>query len=135
MTSSASTNGTSVVRRSIGQTFLQSAITIVIIALIMFAIIDAWTSRDVEDWLIRWIELIENHLILGIFVVIAVYILASIFFVPQSVLSVCVGYAFGQAFPNMPMLSIPLASCVSKNVIFFEKVISILAMDPNDFYC
>lgn len=123
-----------IVRRSIGQTFIQTTITIVVIALIMFAVIDAWTSRDVADWLVSWIDLIENHLLYGIFVVIFLYIVGSIFFIPQSVLSVAVGYAYGQAFPNMPMLSIPLASCVSFYINIWKKnsVGIYLALTNND---
>lgn len=108
-----STHSTITLTDTMRQTFLQTTLTIIIGSIIIFIIIDAITTNDIEHWLVNWIELVEKHVFTGILVIVIVYIIATICFVPGSVLTIGVGYAFSQAFPHAPAVAIPLASIVS----------------------
>jgi hypothetical protein len=99
--------------RSITFTVVRAIVTITVIGLIIWALADALTTKNIEEWLVTWISIVEDHMFYGMFILVAIYIVAGILFVPQAMLSVGVGYAFGQAFPNMLYLSIPMAIIVS----------------------
>lgn len=92
--------------------YIQSVIIIIIISLILFVIIDTLTTQDVEQLLMNWIQLIEKHLFFGIIIIILVYIIATLCFIPGSVLTIGVGYAYSQAYPYSPALAIIFASIV-----------------------
>jgi hypothetical protein len=94
--------------------FVRAFVTITVISLILWALIDALTTKNIEEWLITWISIVEDHMFIGMFILVAIYIVAGVLFVPQPLLSIGVGYAFGQAFPDMLYLSIPMSICVSK---------------------
>lgn len=90
--------------------FFQSVFIIIIISLIIFVIIDTLTTKDVEQYLIEWVQLIEHHLLWGIIILVLVYTIATLCLIPGSVLTIGVGYAYGQAFPHSPALAIAFAS-------------------------
>jgi hypothetical protein len=94
-------------------TVVRAVVTIAVIALIIWALVDALTTKNIEEWLVTWISIVTDHMFIGMFILVAIYIVAGVLFVPQPLLSIGVGYAFGQAFPNMLYLSIPMSICVS----------------------
>ena len=76
----------------------------VVISLLMLALIyvvvDTLNDRHIESAILdflRWVELHPNK---GIIAVIGVYIVATILFVPGSILTLGTAYAFGAAYHN-----------------------------------
>jgi membrane protein DedA with SNARE-associated domain len=69
-------------------------------ACVLWVIIDAFTGRRLEKASSSFVEWVEAHPVAGILAVIWVYIVATICFVPGSVLTIGIGYAFGKAFSS-----------------------------------
>ncbi|KAL7502150.1 hypothetical protein ACHAWX_000473 [Stephanocyclus meneghinianus] len=73
-------------------------IIIPILVLLLFAVIDSQTSRHIQNAFQSLLDWISTHLAAGIFVLIAVYILATVAFLPGSILTVGSGFVYGKAF-------------------------------------
>jgi hypothetical protein len=81
----------------------------VILALILY---DALTEQRVKEASVGFVGWVEEHPFLGVLAVILAYILATILFVPASVLTLGTGFAFRSAFNSIGK-GVALASTVS----------------------
>ncbi len=100
-----------------------SVIRLMIAGLLVFAlvfvVIDSLGNRHIESIIISFLTWVELHPHQGILAVIGVYILATILFVPGSILTLGAAYAFGSAYQNKvhgvivaSMVSVPTFSIV-----------------------
>jgi len=77
--------------------------------LVTLVTVDALTTRYLEQAVSAFVEWLAQHPVAGVGAVILVYIIATVCFVPGSLITVGVGYAFGRAFDNV-FLAVLLAS-------------------------
>lgn len=80
--------------------WLRIAVLIAGTIIISFVIVDAMTKKRLEQACTHFVEWVAVHLLPGIIAVILAYIVATVCFVPGSVLTIGVGYAFGRAFES-----------------------------------
>jgi len=71
---------------------------------------DAFTARRLEAAVTQFVAWLALHPYAGVLAVIVVYIIATVCFVPGSVLTIGVGYAFGRAFADHLGIGVALAS-------------------------
>jgi uncharacterized integral membrane protein len=81
----------------------------VFLALILY---DAFTEQRVKKASVDFVGWVEEHPFLGVIAVILAYIVATVLFVPASVLTLGTGYAFRSAFRSVGK-GVVLASTVS----------------------
>jgi uncharacterized membrane protein YdjX (TVP38/TMEM64 family) len=77
--------------------------------IITFVVVDAFTEKRIEQASGRFVDWVALHPGLGVLAVIVVYMLATICFVPGSILTIGTGYAFGRAMQST-FLAVALAS-------------------------
>ena len=87
-------------------------IAVVVIGAVLIALVtaDAFTTQYLEQAVAAFVEWLAGHPAAGVLAVILVYIVATVCFVPGSVLTIGVGYAFGRAFDQHLFLGVLLAS-------------------------
>jgi uncharacterized membrane protein YdjX (TVP38/TMEM64 family) len=73
-------------------------IGIFLAALIAFVIVDSLTTRYLTDAVQDFLEWIEDNPVAGIFLFIIVYFIATVFFIPGSLLTLGAGFVFASAF-------------------------------------
>jgi uncharacterized membrane protein YdjX (TVP38/TMEM64 family) len=73
-------------------------IGLVLLALVTFVIIDSSTTGYVRSAVSNFLEWIETHAVAGIFLFIMVYFIATVFFIPGSLLTLGAGFVFASAF-------------------------------------
>jgi uncharacterized membrane protein YdjX (TVP38/TMEM64 family) len=73
-------------------------IGIFLAALIAFVIVDSLTTRYLTDAVQDFLEWIEDNPVAGIFLFIIVYFIATVFFIPGSLLTLGAGFVFSSAF-------------------------------------
>jgi uncharacterized membrane protein YdjX (TVP38/TMEM64 family) len=73
-------------------------IAIPIISIILFAIIDSQTNQYIQTGFESFLIWISAHLIAGIFALTAVYAIATVTFIPGSILTIGSGFVYGNAF-------------------------------------
>lgn len=88
-----------------------SVFFILIIALV-YVIVDSLNDRHIESAILDFLHWVELHPSRGILAVIGVYILATILFVPGSILTFGTAYAFGSAY-HSKVHGVIVASMVS----------------------
>lgn len=79
------------------QRSLRIYMVVLLSIIIVLVIIDAKTTKFLESFYTSLMDWLSSHLLLGIFVVIIIYIIATILFIPGSILTIGTGYAFHQA--------------------------------------
>lgn len=79
------------------QRHLRIYMVVLLAIIIALVIIDAKTTKYLELFYTSLMDWLSSHLLLGIFVVIIIYIIATILFIPGSILTIGTGYAFHQA--------------------------------------
>jgi uncharacterized membrane protein YdjX (TVP38/TMEM64 family) len=79
------------------QRHLRISMAVFLSIIIALVIIDAKTTKYLELFYTSLMDWLSSHLLLGIFVVIIIYIIATILFIPGSILTIGTGYAFHQA--------------------------------------
>mmetsp|Transcript_739 Transcript_739/g.1098 ORF Transcript_739/g.1098 Transcript_739/m.1098 type:complete len:292 (-) Transcript_739:351-1226(-) len=90
------TEGTSNVDRS--GTIKKILIAVILVALITFVIVDSLTNQYVKQLVEDFLAWIENNPVAGVFAFIGVYFLATVLFIPGSVLTLGSGFVFANAF-------------------------------------
>ena len=78
---------------------------------LLFIIIDAFTGKQVEGVCIQFLDWVQRNPSSGVLAMIVVYAVATVLFVPGSILTVGAGFAFGTAFHSTAM-GVALASLV-----------------------
>jgi uncharacterized membrane protein YdjX (TVP38/TMEM64 family) len=91
----------------------RAAIGLVLVISLLFVIVDSFGDRKVEAAILNFLEWVQEHPFEGVLAVICVYIVATILFVPGSILTLGTGYAFGRAFADNTAFGVLLASTVS----------------------
>jgi hypothetical protein len=81
---------------------------------IALVIVDTYTHKYLEHGVQAYLVWLSTHPLRGVLSVIGVYIIATVCFVPGSILTLGVGFAFRGAFGNHAALSLAMASGVSK---------------------
>jgi len=79
---------------------LRCLIALFLITCILYVIVDFCGDRKIESILIAFFEWTHAHPYRGIIAVILCYIIATVFFVPGSILTFGAGFAIGSAFDN-----------------------------------
>jgi len=77
------------------------AIGVFLLGLIIFVIIDSQTNRWVLSGLVAFLEWVQNNVVAGVFGFMALYFLATIFFVPGSILTLGAGFVFSAALNSL----------------------------------
>eukprot|EP00535_Pseudo-nitzschia_heimii_P001047 CAMPEP_0197188254 /NCGR_PEP_ID=MMETSP1423-20130617/17522_1 /TAXON_ID=476441 /ORGANISM="Pseudo-nitzschia heimii, Strain UNC1101" /LENGTH=343 /DNA_ID=CAMNT_0042640049 /DNA_START=46 /DNA_END=1077 /DNA_ORIENTATION=- len=77
------------------------AIGLFLLGLIIFVIIDSRTNRWVFSGLVAFLEWVQNNVVAGVFGFMALYFLATIFFVPGSILTLGAGFVFSAALNSL----------------------------------
>lgn len=78
--------------------FKKIAIAIILLTFIGFVIGDSLTNKYVRDGIQSFLEWIEENPVPGIFAFMGVYFLATVLFVPGSILTLGAGFVFAKAF-------------------------------------
>ncbi len=91
---------------------LRALIAVFLSACILYVIVDFMGERRIEKALVWFLEWTHEHPYRGIIAVILCYIIATVFFVPGSILTFGAGFAIGSAVENL-YLGILLAVIVS----------------------
>lgn len=108
----------------------RAAIGLVLVISLLFVIVDSLGDRKVEATILNFLEWVQEHPFEGVLAVICVYIVATILFIPGSILTLGTGYAFGRAFADNTAFGVLLASTVSTNSL----VVSVLGRMISTFY-
>jgi len=88
---------------------LRVVVLILGVLLVSAVTVDAFTTQYLEQAVTTFVEWLAQHPFAGVGAVICVYIVATVCFVPGSLITVGVGYAFGRAFDSV-FLAVLLAS-------------------------
>jgi hypothetical protein len=94
---SASTDEMRVERRS---RLVRVMVGILLAIALAFVVADSFGDRKIEKFSLSFLEWVEEHPYEGVLAVICVYIVATVLFVPGSILTLGTGYAFGSACDN-----------------------------------
>lgn len=81
--------------------FKKLLIGLILVGLIVFVIVDTQTNNYVRDGIVAFLEWIESNIVAGVFCFIGVYFLATIFFVPGSILTLGAGFVFSAALNSL----------------------------------
>jgi uncharacterized membrane protein YdjX (TVP38/TMEM64 family) len=93
-------------------------VVLLLVISLTFVIVDSFGDRKVEAAILNFLEWVEEHPYEGVLAVICVYIVATILFVPGSILTLGTGYAFGSACDNTAY-GVFLASTVRAGMLIF----------------
>jgi hypothetical protein len=80
---------------------LRLYILVTLAILLLLLLIDSLTEQRVKSASVGFITWVEYHPFRGVLAVVIVYILATILFVPASILTVGTGFAFRSAFDSI----------------------------------
>ena len=75
----------------------RTSLTLLLLALIALLILDSFTTKYTEHWVLSFLDWVAAHPFLGVLAIVVVYIVATICFVPGSVLTIGAGFAMAQA--------------------------------------
>ena len=78
--------------------YKKALVAVILLAFIAFVVADSLTNGYVGSAITTFLEWIEENPILGLFVFMAVYFVATVLFVPGSVLTLGAGFVFANAF-------------------------------------
>lgn len=87
-------------RETVGSKRIRVAVVTVLLACLVFVVIDSFTGKRLESVSMTFFSWVEANPFLGVIAVIALYIVATVLFVPGSILTVGCGFAFGAAFES-----------------------------------
>ena len=96
--------------------WIRAGILLVLVVSLIYVVADSFGSRHVEAGLLNFLSWVQDHPYQGVLAVICVYIVATILFIPGSVLTLGAGFAFGKACSSTA-LGVLLASIVSVTFI------------------
>lgn len=91
---------------------VKNCLTVFLGGCLAFVVIDSFTNQWIEGVLVGFIDWVKDNPSVGVVAVVLVYVLATVLFVPGSILTLGTGYAFGSAF-HSTAIGVGLASLVS----------------------
>lgn len=77
---------------------------------VAIVILDAGTTKYVETFFSNFTDWLSTHVVSGILALIVLYIVATVLFVPGSILTIGTGFAFHRAFSESIVLAVLLSS-------------------------
>eukprot|EP00578_Thalassiosira_sp_NH16_P025587 CAMPEP_0181100578 /NCGR_PEP_ID=MMETSP1071-20121207/13268_1 /TAXON_ID=35127 /ORGANISM="Thalassiosira sp., Strain NH16" /LENGTH=302 /DNA_ID=CAMNT_0023183317 /DNA_START=114 /DNA_END=1022 /DNA_ORIENTATION=+ len=83
---------------------------VVLLSIIIFVIVDAFTNKYVTSAFRTFLEWVESNLIAGVFAFVGVYFVATVLFVPGSILTLGSGFVFGKAVGLGPGVALATAA-------------------------
>ena len=98
---------------------LRTCMIVFLTITIVHIIVDTKTTRYLEQFYTSLIDWLSSHLLFGIFVIILLYILATILFIPGSILTIGTGYAFHQALQQQQYRNAVILSVFCSSVAVF----------------
>jgi hypothetical protein len=93
---------------------IRISVAVLLVCSVTYVILDSFGDRNVEATILRFLEWVSENPYEGVLAVICVYIVATVLFVPGSVLTLGTGYAFGSACDSTAH-GVFLASTVSRS--------------------
>jgi hypothetical protein len=87
-------------RRGEQSVWTRRVVLFVLVSCILFVIVDSLGDRNIEAVLLKFLQWVQVHPFQGAVAVTVVYIVATVLFVPGSILSLGAGFAIGRAFEN-----------------------------------
>ncbi|VEU43568.1 unnamed protein product [Pseudo-nitzschia multistriata] len=81
--------------------YKKTAVGLVLLGLIIFVIADSLTNQHIKTGLLAFLEWIEDHLVVGVLSFVLVYFLATVFFIPGSILTLGAGFVFSSAMDSL----------------------------------
>ena len=97
---------------------------------LVYVIMDSFRGRKVEAAILQFLDWVSNHPYQGVLAVIGVYIIATVLFVPGSLLTLGTGYAFGSACDSTGY-GVFLASCVRTMLACIHLQVHFFAFEDN----
>jgi len=79
----------------------KALIGLVLVAFIIFVIVDSQTNNFVRDGIVSFLDWVEENVVGGVLVFIVVYFLATVCFVPGSILTLGAGFVFSAALDSL----------------------------------
>lgn len=76
-------------------------VTFALVIAVTFVIVDSFGDRKIEAFILNFLVWVEQNPFEGVLAVIGVYIVATVLFIPGSILTLGAGYAFGSASNNI----------------------------------
>ncbi|KAG7337645.1 SNARE associated golgi protein [Nitzschia inconspicua] len=89
---------------------LRIGVGILLLSCFLYVVVDSLGQRHVETALLQFLGWVQQHPYEGALAVTTCYIVATIFFVPGSLLTLGAGFALGSAFDN-PAMGVLIATC------------------------
>lgn len=74
---------------------------LILLGFIVFVIVDSQQNNYIKNGIVAFLEWIENNIVAGVFCFIAVYFLATILWVPGSILTLGAGFVFSSALNSL----------------------------------
>jgi len=74
---------------------------LILLGFIVFVIVDSQQNNYVKNGIVAFLEWIENNIVAGVFCFIGVYFLATILWVPGSILTLGAGFVFSSALDSL----------------------------------
>lgn len=81
--------------------FVRIGVGILLFSCLVYVVVDSMGERHIEATLLRFLEWVQQHPFRGALAVTLCYIVATILFIPGSVLTLGAGFAIGSAFDNV----------------------------------
>jgi uncharacterized membrane protein YdjX (TVP38/TMEM64 family) len=77
--------------------WVKICVATVLVGVIAYVIVDSLTTKNIQAGLQIFLEWIESNLVAGVFAFMGVYFVATVAFVPGSILTLGSGFVFGGA--------------------------------------
>jgi len=83
---------------------------VILLSLIVFVIVDSLTTKYITSGFETFLEWIETNLVAGVFAFMGVYFVATVLFIPGSILTLGSGFVFGKAVGLGPGVALATAA-------------------------
>ena len=83
---------------------------VILLSLIAFVIVDSLTTKYITSAFETFLEWIETNLVAGVFAFMGVYFVATVLFIPGSILTLGSGFVFGKAVGLGPGVALATAA-------------------------
>jgi len=93
---------------------------VVLLAVIVFVVVDSFTTQYLTSGFRTFLEWIETNLVAGMFAFMGIYFLATVLFMPASILTLAGGFVFGKAAglgPGVALVSAAVFAAASLGAI------------------